>query len=176
MPTRRRHCALAARPLLDKTVNRLPAAQIEVADAEVSALRDEKRLLQGGKQIGFDVVEDSRHGCSLACESALSGDCPCGDSVPEIKKGRTYLRPIFRHRRSAHRERFQCAPVGAHIKRCLVLKFPRFRDGQQPKLRELFCKKLVNRHSVFPSYRRSLPITFAWLQARFVGIPRFVLA
>jgi hypothetical protein len=27
-------------------------------------------LLQRGKQIGFDVVEDSRHGCSSARESA----------------------------------------------------------------------------------------------------------
>ena len=64
------------RPLVNTTVNLFPAAKIEIADAKVGAFRNEKRLLQRGEQIGFDVVEDSRHGCSLARESALFGDCP----------------------------------------------------------------------------------------------------
>ena len=59
-----------ARPLLDAAVNLFPAAKIEIADTKVGAVRNQKRLLQCRKQIGFDVVEDSRHGCSSARESA----------------------------------------------------------------------------------------------------------
>jgi hypothetical protein len=41
------------------------------------------------------------------------------------------------------KERFQCAPVGAHLKRCLSFEIPRFRYRQQPKLREMILVKLV---------------------------------
>jgi hypothetical protein len=36
-------------------------------------------LRQRGEQIDFDVVEDSGHGCSLACESALFLTVLCGN-------------------------------------------------------------------------------------------------
>ena len=39
------------------------------------------------------------------------------------------------------KERFQCAPVGAHLKRCLSFEIPRFRYRQQPKLREMILVK-----------------------------------
>jgi hypothetical protein len=39
------------------------------------------------------------------------------------------------------KERFQHAPFGACIKRCLLLNFGRFEVDQQPKLRELFFVK-----------------------------------
>ena len=41
------------------------------------------------------------------------------------------------------KERFQHAPVGARIKRCLSFEIPRFRYGQQPKLREMILVKCV---------------------------------
>jgi hypothetical protein len=40
-------CALTSRPLFDETVNCLPAAQIEVADAKIGPFRYEHSLLQG---------------------------------------------------------------------------------------------------------------------------------
>ncbi len=42
------------------------------------------------------------------------------------------------------KERFQRAPVGARIKRCLSCEIPRFRYGQQPKLRESYFVKSVS--------------------------------
>jgi hypothetical protein len=72
--------ALAARPLVNQRINRLPAAQIEIANAEVRAVGEFKGLPQGGQQLLRDVIEDARHGCSLARESALSGmACPPWD-------------------------------------------------------------------------------------------------
>ena len=52
---------VAARPLLDQGVDRFPAAQIEVADAEIGALGDFERVPQGWQKIGGDVVEDAGH-------------------------------------------------------------------------------------------------------------------
>ena len=43
--------ALAARPLFDQAVNRFPAAQIEVADAEVGALGDLERVPQRWQEV-----------------------------------------------------------------------------------------------------------------------------
>jgi hypothetical protein len=63
----------ATRPLVNTTVNLFPAAKIEIADAKVGVVRNKKRLLQRREQFSFDIIEDSRHGCSLARESALSG-------------------------------------------------------------------------------------------------------
>lgn len=53
----------AALPVLHETVEGLPAAQVEVADAEVCAFGDFEGVLQGFEQAVFYVVEDARHGC-----------------------------------------------------------------------------------------------------------------
>jgi hypothetical protein len=42
-----------------------------------------------------------------------------GFLVPEMKMGRTYLRPISGTSEGPTKERFQCAPARAHLKRCL---------------------------------------------------------
>jgi hypothetical protein len=47
------------------------------------------------------------------------------------------------------KERFQCAPAGAHLKRCLSFEIPRFRYRQQPKLREMILVKLFSGRLVF---------------------------
>ena len=47
-----------------RRVNRFPAAQIEVADAEVGALGDLERVPQGWEEVGGDVVEDAGHNFS----------------------------------------------------------------------------------------------------------------
>ena len=49
----------------------VPAAEIEIADAEIGAVRKLERLPEGKQKLQRDVVEDARHGCSLARESAL---------------------------------------------------------------------------------------------------------
>ena len=51
----------AARPSFDVFVDGAPAAQIEIADAEIRALGHGQGLRQRGEQVLFDVVEDSRH-------------------------------------------------------------------------------------------------------------------
>ena len=48
---------LAAGPLFNQRVDRFPAAQIEIADAEVGALGDLKRVPQRWQEVGGDVVE-----------------------------------------------------------------------------------------------------------------------
>jgi hypothetical protein len=50
-----------AGPVVNVAVDGFPSAQIEIPDAEIGALRNLQRLLQGGEQGGFDVVEDARH-------------------------------------------------------------------------------------------------------------------
>ena len=52
---------LAARPLFDQGVDRFPAAQIEIADAEVGALGDLERVPERWQEVGGDVVKDARH-------------------------------------------------------------------------------------------------------------------
>jgi len=52
-------------PLLHQTVEILPAAQVEVAHAEVGVLRDLEGVLQGFEQVVFNVVKDARHGALL---------------------------------------------------------------------------------------------------------------
>jgi len=147
----------AACPFLNVSINRLPATQVEIADAKVGPRGNEKGLLQCREQISFDVVENSRHGCSLARESACcSGDRPLWE-LWCLKKGTHLLASRIRHLGGPTEERFQRAPDGARLKRCPLREIPRFRCGQQPKLREFFCKKLVNRHSVFPSTRGVYP-------------------
>jgi hypothetical protein len=100
-------------------------------------------LLQGGKQIGFDVVEDSRHGCSLACESALSGMALFrrGMVVPEKRRGVTYSRSITGTDMPSTK-RSQARPIGRASKRRSLSRNCPFRDEQQPKLRELFFVKI----------------------------------
>ena len=57
--------------------------------------------------------------------------------VPVTKKvGRTYLRPTTGTEMPL-KERFQYAPVGAYVERSLLMRNSQFRDGQQPKLREI---------------------------------------
>src|SRR5579862_697829 len=86
----------AARPLVNTSVDLFPAAKIEIPDTKIGAHGDKKCLLQCGEQICFDVVEDSRHGCSLARESALSGDCLQGQPVPK-KSGTCLLTSHYGH-------------------------------------------------------------------------------
>jgi hypothetical protein len=52
---------LAARPLFNQGVDRFPAAQVEIADAEVGALGDLERVPQRGQEVGGDVVKDAGH-------------------------------------------------------------------------------------------------------------------
>ena len=52
---------LTAGPLFDPRVDVLPAAQVEVADAEVRAVGDVQRLSRAGRRCRVDVVEDARH-------------------------------------------------------------------------------------------------------------------
>jgi hypothetical protein len=53
--------AVAAGPGFDAGVESLPAAKIEVADAEVGAITKLKGLVESGKKLGFYVVKDARH-------------------------------------------------------------------------------------------------------------------
>jgi len=51
--------AIAARPPLDAIVDCLPAAKIEVADAEIGSLRDAERFAQSGQKLLVDIVENA---------------------------------------------------------------------------------------------------------------------
>jgi hypothetical protein len=53
--------SIAAGPALDELVNLLPAAEVEVADAEIGAIGQGERLAQGREQGLVDVVKDARH-------------------------------------------------------------------------------------------------------------------
>jgi len=53
--------ARAARPLIHKVVDRLPTAQVEVADAEIGAVGDFERRPQRRKQVDLNIVEDAGH-------------------------------------------------------------------------------------------------------------------
>ena len=66
-----------------------------------------------------------------------------GTLMPEIRNGTHLLASQYRHLGGPTEGRFQCAPAGAHLKRCLLVEIPRFRIGQQPKLREIIFVKLV---------------------------------
>ena len=54
--------AIAAGPAFDGLVELLPAAEVEVADAEVGAVGDLDGVQQGGEEGLLDVVEDAGHG------------------------------------------------------------------------------------------------------------------
>ena len=54
--------AVTARPVLYHRINRLPAAQVEVADGEIRTLAECQRLPQRGQKLRLDIVKDSRHG------------------------------------------------------------------------------------------------------------------
>ena len=56
--------AHATRPGLDVLVNRLPAAQIEIANAKVGVMGERQSLYESRKKALFDVVEDARHDSS----------------------------------------------------------------------------------------------------------------
>ena len=57
--------AFASGPSLDEAVDSFPTPEIEVADAEVGAIRYLYRLLQGRKQREIDVVEYPRQDYAL---------------------------------------------------------------------------------------------------------------
>jgi hypothetical protein len=48
-------------------------------------------------------------------------------------------------------ERFQHAPFGAHFKRRPLIEISTFRNGQQPKLREISC--WLNRRRLVSPFR-----------------------
>jgi len=56
--------AWAAGPLLNKVVDCLPSAQIEVANAEIGAVSDLQRRTQYRQKLKLDIVKDARHGAS----------------------------------------------------------------------------------------------------------------
>ena len=56
---------VAAQPL-DGIRQQIPAAQVEIADAEIRPLRAAHGFAQGGDQLVRDVIEDSGHGVSSA--------------------------------------------------------------------------------------------------------------
>ena len=76
----------ATRPLVNTTVNLFPAAKIEIADAKVGAGGNEKRLLQRGRSSHERLI---RSRANQPCVKTVF----VGTLVPEIKEGRTYLRP-----------------------------------------------------------------------------------
>ena len=43
-------------------IDLLPAAQIEIADAEIGSRRQAQRLAKSGQELLIDVVENARHG------------------------------------------------------------------------------------------------------------------
>jgi len=47
--------------LFHKVVNRLPSAEIEVADAEIRAVGDLQGGPKRGEQVELDVIEDAGH-------------------------------------------------------------------------------------------------------------------
>ena len=64
-----------------------------------------------------------------------------GTLVPEIKMGRTYLRPITGTSEGPQKNAFNATRLGRTSSAVFCAKFPRFRDGQQPKLREMILVK-----------------------------------
>ena len=48
-------------PLLDEPVHVLPAAQVEVADAEVRTVGERERVAEGREQVVLDVVKYPGH-------------------------------------------------------------------------------------------------------------------
>ena len=72
-------------------------AAVEVADAEVGAFGELKRLSQGAQQAGFDIIEDAGHRLKRSrVRSALSGWlAACVGALGARKEtGRTYWRPV----------------------------------------------------------------------------------
>jgi hypothetical protein len=61
--------------------------------------------------------------------------------VPEIKMGRTYLRPITGTSEGPQKNAFNAPRLGRTSSAVFCAKFPRFRDGQQQKLREMILVK-----------------------------------
>src|SRR5205085_5684931 len=51
----------AAGPQLDVRIYGFPAAKVEIANAEIGALRDAKGLLKSWKQSGVNIIEDLGH-------------------------------------------------------------------------------------------------------------------
>src|SRR5262245_43334270 len=71
---------IAPLPSLDKLAHLSPAAQVEVADAEVRPLGKRERFPQSWQQRLVDIVEDARHGATsssfLTTFAAWSGFKP----------------------------------------------------------------------------------------------------
>src|SRR5262245_18765060 len=65
---------IAPLPSLDKLVHLSPAAQVEIADAEVCALCERERFAECRQQRSVDVVEDAGHDRALRSVSVLP---PC---------------------------------------------------------------------------------------------------
>ncbi len=61
--------SIAPGPVFDLLVDLLPAAQIEISDAEITPLTERERLTQGREQRLLDIVEDSGHRGSLVVET-----------------------------------------------------------------------------------------------------------
>ena len=62
MPTSKTAAGVVrAGPVVDEAVDLAPAAQVEVADAEIGPLGDLEGLGEGREKAGFDVVEDAGH-------------------------------------------------------------------------------------------------------------------
>ena len=66
---------ITSAPLFHITIELFPSAKIEIADAEVSAVRHPQRLLKFGKKKLLDIVEDSWH-----VDSVRSGGEECAQS------------------------------------------------------------------------------------------------
>jgi hypothetical protein len=101
---------------------------------------------------------------TLARESALSVNCLLWGLWCLKRRGTHLLASRHRHLGGPTEERFQCAPDGAHLKRCLLSKFPRFRDGQQPKLREIKMLFLSLNHQFILTDVFTLPKSEFWGQ------------
>jgi hypothetical protein len=80
---------VATRPLFDQAVDCFPTAQVEVADTEVGAMGDLKRVPQSREKFKSYVVKDPRHLSSssrslLICLPFLYMDAPI--QMPETSK------------------------------------------------------------------------------------------
>src|SRR5712692_1964882 len=83
----------SAGPTLDKGIERLPAAQVEIADTEVRTVGQLENLLQLRQEGLLDVVKDARHASLLMGYSC--GDL--GERSPQKKRTRPGSPPAIGH-------------------------------------------------------------------------------
>ena len=118
----------AARPSFDVLVDGAPAAQIEIADAEIRALGHGQGFRQRGEQVLFDVVENSRHapGSSWCSRIRRPREKPSPCPSRSIRPGEQMMlgpgSPHLRRRRTASRlgGQWRVGPASRRQRRCAI--------------------------------------------------------